>query len=373
MLEGGHQPATRMGGRLRRPRPAGGAAVRRCHGIACAAQVSFHEVAGGSRRLLRAAELYLFELQLVEQAADRPGFDDPVHLYGTLLGPLSPAGLGEVTEGQLTVTRADLLEGAGARRRARVPLRRPRRGHGRAGVQPAAARRSRRGADPGARGGARLPGAVGRPAVVGAGQRVLLQPDPVRRDHRRVERRRARGAAAAPPARRTCPCRTGRWPSSCWSTRATSSRGTAPCARARACWDRCWAPSSRIAGACPPRAAATITCALAEEALGAVAGLAGAARPGVARLSGRRARVAAAAQVRAATGDRRPALPPPPPPPPRHRAGPPHWMVDFITSHQQPGRRPPVVTGAGRGPRSPDGQAFAAGLDERLRILSRAR
>jgi hypothetical protein len=39
---------------------------------------------------------------------------------------------------------------------------------------------------------------------------------------------------------------------------------------------------------------------------------------------------------------------PAPPPPPRHRAGPPHWMVDFIASHQQPGRRPPVVTGAER-------------------------
>jgi hypothetical protein len=74
------------------------------------AQLSFHEVAGGSRRAVRASELHLFEIQLVEQAAASPGFDDPVHLYGTLLGPLGVGGA--AVEGQLTVTRADVLDAA---------------------------------------------------------------------------------------------------------------------------------------------------------------------------------------------------------------------------------------------------------------------
>lgn len=49
----------------------------------------------------------------MEQAPDGPGANDPVFLYGVLYGPLPQAGGGPVTaiEGQLTVTRADILEG----------------------------------------------------------------------------------------------------------------------------------------------------------------------------------------------------------------------------------------------------------------------
>jgi hypothetical protein len=78
------------------------------------AQLAYHEVAGGARRVLALPELHLFALQLVEQAPQSPGVDDPVHLYGTLLGPLTPAGgiAPGAVEGQLTVTRGDLLEAA---------------------------------------------------------------------------------------------------------------------------------------------------------------------------------------------------------------------------------------------------------------------
>jgi hypothetical protein len=49
---------------------------------------------------------------LVEQAPDSPGTDDPVYLYGTLIGPLGTGGALTTVEGQLTVTRGDLLDAA---------------------------------------------------------------------------------------------------------------------------------------------------------------------------------------------------------------------------------------------------------------------
>lgn len=78
------------------------------------AELAWHEVSGGNRkRLLEVTEFFLFHMQLLEQPAETPGLNDPVYLYGTLYGPYpatenrSPAGV----EGQLTITRADLLEG----------------------------------------------------------------------------------------------------------------------------------------------------------------------------------------------------------------------------------------------------------------------
>jgi hypothetical protein len=77
------------------------------------AQLAYHEVAGGTRRGLRLPGLHLFQIELCEQAPDSPGFDDPVYLYGTLVGPMAAAGGPLMAlEGQLTVTRADLLEAA---------------------------------------------------------------------------------------------------------------------------------------------------------------------------------------------------------------------------------------------------------------------
>jgi hypothetical protein len=77
------------------------------------AQFAYHETAGPRRvRRIEADELFLFNLALLEQPAESPGLDDPVYLYGTLFGPFpgtDPAAPG--TEGQLTVTRVDLLDG----------------------------------------------------------------------------------------------------------------------------------------------------------------------------------------------------------------------------------------------------------------------
>lgn len=77
------------------------------------AELSYHEVASGGPRRLAFSEVYLFSAQFIEPAADAPGANDPVHLFGTLHGPFPrPAGVtAAATEGQLTVTRADLLEG----------------------------------------------------------------------------------------------------------------------------------------------------------------------------------------------------------------------------------------------------------------------
>ena len=52
-------------------------------------QLAFHEVSGGLRREIELDTLYLFEMRLLEQAPDCPGVNDPVYLYGTLVGPRS--------------------------------------------------------------------------------------------------------------------------------------------------------------------------------------------------------------------------------------------------------------------------------------------
>jgi hypothetical protein len=78
------------------------------------AELAYQEISGHNcRRLLEVSEFYLFNLQFLEQSAAAPGVNDAVYLYGTLFGPYPardqkfPAGV----EGQLTVTRADLLDG----------------------------------------------------------------------------------------------------------------------------------------------------------------------------------------------------------------------------------------------------------------------
>lgn len=57
-------------------------------------ELAFHEMSGGQPpRLLEAGEVFLFNLQLLEQPAGAPGWNDPVYLYGKLYGPW-PAGAG---------------------------------------------------------------------------------------------------------------------------------------------------------------------------------------------------------------------------------------------------------------------------------------
>lgn len=75
------------------------------------AQLAFHEVASGRKLTLDVAELYVFDLQVLELLMDAPGINDAMYLYGALRGPY-PATKGSpvsTVEGQLTVTRADLL------------------------------------------------------------------------------------------------------------------------------------------------------------------------------------------------------------------------------------------------------------------------
>lgn len=77
-------------------------------------QLAYNDVACDSRvRCLDAQNFWLFHMQLLEQPADAPGLNDPVYLYGTLYGPYPDAGAEPSSgiEGQLTVTRADLLDG----------------------------------------------------------------------------------------------------------------------------------------------------------------------------------------------------------------------------------------------------------------------
>ncbi|MBK8223244.1 MAG: hypothetical protein IPK73_19690 [Candidatus Obscuribacter sp.] len=76
-------------------------------------QIAFSEVAcEGNIRLVETIDFYLFNIQLMEQAPGAPGLNDPIYLYGTLFGSYPAAGGSNAicVEGQLTVTRADLLE-----------------------------------------------------------------------------------------------------------------------------------------------------------------------------------------------------------------------------------------------------------------------
>ena len=76
-------------------------------------QLAFHEVASGRVLELHADELFIFDLQTIEMLPDAPGLNDALYLYGALRGPY-PDRIGTPTasiDGQLTVTRADLLAG----------------------------------------------------------------------------------------------------------------------------------------------------------------------------------------------------------------------------------------------------------------------
>lgn len=78
-------------------------------------ELAYSEMVADSGRVIDVSEFFLFSVQLLEQPGDAPGLNDPVYLYGTLYGPFpqahaaqqQPSGL----QGQLTVTRADLLDG----------------------------------------------------------------------------------------------------------------------------------------------------------------------------------------------------------------------------------------------------------------------
>jgi hypothetical protein len=80
-------------------------------------ELAFHEISASSRtrqtRSIEASHIFLFYIQLLEQLAGAPGFNDPVYLYGTLYGPYLDAADAQANEveGQLAVTRGDILEG----------------------------------------------------------------------------------------------------------------------------------------------------------------------------------------------------------------------------------------------------------------------
>ncbi|HQR35422.1 MAG TPA: hypothetical protein PLK30_21970 [Blastocatellia bacterium] len=74
-------------------------------------ELAWFEMSGYRKRQIEATELYLFYLQVLEQLPEAPGLNDPIYLYGTLFGPYPSASPVAGIEGQLTITRADLLEG----------------------------------------------------------------------------------------------------------------------------------------------------------------------------------------------------------------------------------------------------------------------
>jgi hypothetical protein len=75
------------------------------------AQLAHHEVASGrTPRRITATELFFFSVELVEHPADEEGANDPVYLYGALMGPWPGEGLARVP-GQLTVSRGAVLAG----------------------------------------------------------------------------------------------------------------------------------------------------------------------------------------------------------------------------------------------------------------------
>lgn len=74
-------------------------------------ELAWFEMTGHRQRQIEAAEIYLFYLQVLEQLPEAPGLNDPIYLYGTLFGPYPSASPVAGVEGQLTITRADLLEG----------------------------------------------------------------------------------------------------------------------------------------------------------------------------------------------------------------------------------------------------------------------
>ena len=75
-------------------------------------QLTFNELSCQSgRRILSLTRFYLFAMQLLEQPGDSPGINDPVYLYGKLFALYPNAANTVGVEGQLTVTRADILHG----------------------------------------------------------------------------------------------------------------------------------------------------------------------------------------------------------------------------------------------------------------------
>jgi hypothetical protein len=76
------------------------------------AAVAFHEATGRRGGVLVAEQLHLFEAHVLARAPDLPGINDPLYLQGCLIGPLDP-NTTRLTrqQGQLTITRADLLHG----------------------------------------------------------------------------------------------------------------------------------------------------------------------------------------------------------------------------------------------------------------------
>jgi hypothetical protein len=77
------------------------------------AQLSFHDVVSGHVLELDTDELHVFDLHTLEMLPDAPGVNDALYLYGAMRGPY-PAKLDTPVasvDGQLTVTRADLLDG----------------------------------------------------------------------------------------------------------------------------------------------------------------------------------------------------------------------------------------------------------------------
>jgi hypothetical protein len=75
------------------------------------AQLAHHEVTSGrAPRHIAATELFFFSVELVEHPAEAEGANDPVYLYGTLIGPWPGDALSRVP-GQLTVSRGAVLAG----------------------------------------------------------------------------------------------------------------------------------------------------------------------------------------------------------------------------------------------------------------------
>jgi hypothetical protein len=75
------------------------------------AQLAHHEVTSGrAPRRIAATEFFFFSVELVEHPADAEGVNDPVYLYGTLIGPWPGDALTRVP-GQLTVSRGAVLSG----------------------------------------------------------------------------------------------------------------------------------------------------------------------------------------------------------------------------------------------------------------------
>jgi hypothetical protein len=69
-------------------------------------------IASSTGRFLHLREFYLIGARYLDQPAQAPGINDPVQLYGTLYGPyrgVQDTAI-DLFEGQLTLTRADILD-----------------------------------------------------------------------------------------------------------------------------------------------------------------------------------------------------------------------------------------------------------------------